>query len=42
MGKGGIFCQVNIVTADFEFVGRNIRNAFEVCLDCQKNDFVVE
>ena len=41
MGKGAIFCPVNIVTADFELVGRNTRDVFNVCLGCQRFDFVV-
>ena len=41
MGKGAIFCPVNIVTADFELVGRNTRDIFNVCLGCQRFDFVV-
>ena len=40
MGKGAIFCPVNIVTADFELVGRSTRDVFNVCLGCQRFDFV--
>ena len=42
MGKGAIFGPVNIVTADFELVGRNTRDVFDVCLGCQGVDFVVQ
>ena len=42
MGKGAIFCPVNIVTADFELVGRKTRDAFDDCFGCQRFDFVVE
>ena len=36
MGKDAIFCPVNVITADFELVGRNARAVFNVCLGCQK------
>ena len=42
MGKGAIFCPVNVVIAEIELVGRNKPDAFDVCLDCQKFDFVIE
>ena len=42
MGKDAIFCPVNIVTADCEFVGWNTRDVFDVCLGCQRFDFVIQ
>ena len=33
---------LNIVTADFELVGRNTRDVLGVCLGCQRFDFVIQ
>ena len=41
MGKGAIFCPVNIVTADFELVGRNTRDVFNVCLALVAKDLIL-